>query len=61
MKLVLGLAILAVLLVIIIPIAVTAKRFVDVNRKVRSCGCCLRVHDCLADLTVSYTLHPHTM
>jgi len=35
MKLVLGLAILAVLLVIIIPIAVTAKRFVDANRKVR--------------------------
>lgn len=33
MKMVLGLAILAVLLVIIIPIAVTAKRFVDANRK----------------------------
>jgi uncharacterized membrane protein YhaH (DUF805 family) len=32
MKMVLGLAILAVLLVIIIPIAVTAKRFADANR-----------------------------
>jgi uncharacterized membrane protein YhaH (DUF805 family) len=35
MKLVLAMAILAVLLVIIIPIAVYAKKVVDANRKVR--------------------------
>jgi type II secretory pathway pseudopilin PulG len=33
MKMVLGMAILAILLVIIIPIAVTSKRFYNANKK----------------------------
>lgn len=39
MKMVLAMAILAVLLVIIIPISVYAKRVVDANRKVRAGSC----------------------